>query len=213
MSRRYGAQHRKDVDDYKSIEELTSFLGGDTLRECSVTCVTSCLGAVLDERRQEDAAAEEVGVADAVRDRSRAHAVLASAAAHCDLLSAGWNSPAWAGSIAVGQLETTHQRRAARSRHQLLQTLHKNSWAFSSYVVCPYNSKSRADPRACNPTDLLLLWLGTHPRSFATQPRSSRLSHLVATCCDVTQSPSSWCRGGNGAQHRKDADDYNSLKN
>ena len=43
-------------------------------------------------RRHEDAAAEEVGVADAVRDRSRAHAVLASAAAHCDLLSAGWNS-------------------------------------------------------------------------------------------------------------------------
>ena len=41
---------------------------------------------------REDAAAEEVGVAEAVRDRSRAHAVLASAAAHCDLLSAGWNS-------------------------------------------------------------------------------------------------------------------------
>ena len=46
----------------------------------------------LEVRRPEDAAAEEVGVAEAVRDRSRAHAVLASAAAHCDLLSAGWNS-------------------------------------------------------------------------------------------------------------------------
>ena len=92
MSRRYGAQHRKDADDYKSIKGRTSFLEGDTLRECSVTSVTSCLGAKLDVRRHEDAAAEEVGVAEAVRDRSRAHAVLASAAAHCDLLSAGWNS-------------------------------------------------------------------------------------------------------------------------
>ena len=54
--------------------------------------------------------------------------------------------PAWAGSIAVGQLETTHQRRAARSRHQLLQTLHKNSWAFSSYVVRPYNSEKTSGP-------------------------------------------------------------------
>ena len=75
---------------------------------------------MLDVRRHEDAAAEEVGVAEAVRDRSRAHAVLASAAAKCDPPSAGWNSPAWVGSVVVGQLETTHHRRAARSRHQLL---------------------------------------------------------------------------------------------
>ena len=74
----------------------------------------------LEVRRPEVAAAEEAGVADAVRDRNRAHAVLASAAAKCDPPSAGWNSPTWVGSLAVGQLETTHHRRAARSRHQLL---------------------------------------------------------------------------------------------
>ena len=72
--------------------------------------------------------------------------------------------PAWVGSIAVGQLETAHQRRAARSRHQLLQTLHKNSWAFSSYVVRPYNSEKTSGPRACSPQELLLLWLGTRPQ-------------------------------------------------
>ena len=143
---------------------------------------STCLGAELIKRRLEVAAAEDGGVAEAVRDRSPAHAVLASAAAPVAFLQpAGF--PSWVGSIVVGQLETTHHRRAARSRHQLLQTLHKNSWAFSSYVVCPYNSKSRADPRACNPTDLLLLWLGTHPRSFATQPRSSRLSNPIVTSC------------------------------
>ena len=42
---------------------------------------STCLGAVLVKRRLEDAAAEDGGVAEAVRDRSRAHAVLASAAA------------------------------------------------------------------------------------------------------------------------------------
>ena len=42
---------------------------------------STCLGAVLVKRRLEDAAAEDGGVAKAVRDRSRAHAVLASAAA------------------------------------------------------------------------------------------------------------------------------------
>ena len=116
MSRRYGAQHRKDADDYKS----TSSLKGYTLRECSVTVLPHAWAPSLVGRRHEDAAAEEAGVADAVRDRSRAHAVLASAAAKCDPPSAGWNSPAWVGSVVVGQLETTHQRRAARSQHQLL---------------------------------------------------------------------------------------------
>ena len=106
---------------------------------------STCLGAELIKRRLEVAAAEDGGVAGAVRDRSPAHAVLASAAAPVAFLQpAGF--PSWVGSVVVGQLETTHHRRAARSRHQLLQTLHKNSWAFSSYVVCPYNSKDERTP-------------------------------------------------------------------
>ena len=87
--------------------------------------------------------------------------------------------PTWAGSIAVGQLETTHQRRAARSRHQLLLTLHKNSWAFSSYVVRPYNSEK--DERTPEPAVLRIsscIGSDPAPRRFATQPRSSRLSNL-----------------------------------
>ena len=106
---------------------------------------STCLGAELIKRRLEVAAAEDGGVAGAVRDRSPAHAVLASAAAPVAFLQpAGF--PSWVGSVVVGQLETTHQRRAARSRHQLLQTLHKNSWAFSSYVVRPYNSEKTSGP-------------------------------------------------------------------
>ena len=86
--------------------------------------------------------------------------------------------PAWAGSIAVGQLETTHQRRAARSRHQLLQTLHQNPWAFSSYVVCPYNSKSERTPEPAVLRISSFEGSDPAPRRFANQPRSSRLSNL-----------------------------------
>ena len=111
VSRRYGAQHRKDADDYKS----TSFLKGYTLRECSVTVLPHAWAPSLVGRRHEDAAAEEVGVADAVRDRSRAHAVLASAAAKCDPPSAGWNSLNAAGLLLPPALLLLQQQEAPRS--------------------------------------------------------------------------------------------------
>ena len=65
---------------------------------------STCLGAELIKRRLEVAAAEDGGVAGAVRDRSPAHAVLASAAAPVAFLQpAGF--PSWVGSVVVGQLE------------------------------------------------------------------------------------------------------------